>query len=130
MDIDQANKDIQSLKNGVVPSGGISFDTPDQPSADVEGNDTNLTSAAPKIITASAATFFSDGISSPSDGRYFRSDRTGYYTPKRSPGSERYTDSAGYTTSESVPDTAGYPAPKSVPDATGHSASEPVSNAA
>ncbi|WP_346698428.1 hypothetical protein [Catenibacillus scindens] len=57
MDIDQANKDIQSLKNGVVPSGGISFDTPDQPSADVEGNDTNLTSAAPKIITASAATF-------------------------------------------------------------------------
>ena len=56
MDIDQANKDIQSLKRGVVPSGGISFDVPEQPSADVEGNDTNLTSAAPKMIAASAVT--------------------------------------------------------------------------
>ena len=55
MNIDQANKDIQSLKKGVVPSGGISIDNPvTTPDADVEDNNTNITSAAPKVIATSA----------------------------------------------------------------------------
>lgn len=55
MNIQQANKDIQSLKKGVVPSGGITFDpSVNTPDADIEENDTNLTSAAPKVIAASA----------------------------------------------------------------------------
>ncbi len=55
LNIQQANKDIQSLKKGVVPSGGITFDpSVNTPNADIEDNNTNITSAAPKVITVSA----------------------------------------------------------------------------